>query len=53
VAAVRDALVNSVGAAWGGFKVATVDVFEHQYGAQAGGTVADSCDVVEGIASMG
>lgn len=53
VAAVRDAMVQSVGAAWGGLRSATVDVFEYQYGDQAAAAAADSCDVVEGIASMG
>ena len=53
IAAVRDAMVNAVGTAWGGLKDATVDVFEHQYGEQAAGTVQDSCEVVEGIANMG
>lgn len=53
IAAVRDALVNSVGTAWTGFKDATVEVFDHQYGQAAAATVQDSCEVVEGIANMG
>jgi len=53
VAAVRDAMLNAVGTAWGGLKEATVEVFEHQYGDQAAATVQDACEVVDGIANMG
>lgn len=53
IAAVRDAMVGAVGTAWSGLKEATVDVFDHQYGAQAAAVAQDSCEVVEGVANMG
>lgn len=53
IAAVRDAMVNTVGTAWNGLKEATVEVFDYQYGDQAAATVQDASEVVEGIANMG
>lgn len=53
IAAVRDAMVGAVGTAWSGLKDATVEVFDHQYGAAAAATVQDGAEVVEGIANMG
>ncbi|KAF8058434.1 sbpA [Scenedesmus sp. PABB004] len=53
IAAVRDAVLGAAGSAWAGARAATVDVMEYQYGGEVAAVAADSCDVVEGIGSMG
>lgn len=53
VAAVRDAMISTVGTAWTGLKEATVEVFDYQYGDQAAAAVNDAGQMVEGIANMG
>eukprot|EP00775_Hariotina_reticulata_P005789 gene5789-6028_t len=53
VAAVRDAMLAAAGSAWQGARAATVDVMQYQYGSEVAAVMADGCDAVEGVASMG
>ena len=52
VMAVRGAMLSAAGEAWAGFREAARDVFDYQFGRDAGETVSDGCDVVGGLAAM-